>query len=240
MWKARAECANCSVVGCKNQHKSLYGLPSSEDRKSRWIHFIFDGNVPTMFGEVLYVCANHFTADCFVDQGQCNAEFTSELELKDGSAPTVRDPTSDPEAASTSLQLPATRDVGCQTDPPQRHTVGTQLSLRTLQPHIKSEDHLLLLVFEEKVPSEQQEWSPSLDQERPAPPHIKEEEEELWSSQEGEQFQGLNEEADVTKLPFTPVPVKIENDEEKGQRPHTLKRKRRNSGAVKRESSFKD
>ncbi|XP_031155972.2 zinc finger protein 2 homolog [Sander lucioperca] len=40
--------------------------------------------------------------------------------------------------------------------------------------------------------------------------------EELWSSQEGEQLQGL-EEADITKFPFTPVPVKSEDDEEEAQ-----------------------
>ncbi|KAI3358990.1 hypothetical protein L3Q82_015372, partial [Scortum barcoo] len=36
------------------------------------------------------------------------------------------------------------------------------------------------------------------DQEDPEPPHIKEEQEEVWSSQEGEQLQGL-EEADISK-----------------------------------------
>ncbi|XP_071355570.1 gastrula zinc finger protein XlCGF57.1-like [Trachinotus anak] len=60
---------------------------------------------------------------------------------------------------------------------------------------------------------EQQDWSSSLDQEHPDPPHIKEEQEELWSSQEGEQLQGL-EEADFTKFTFTPVPVKSEDDDD--------------------------
>ncbi|XP_029288952.1 gastrula zinc finger protein XlCGF57.1-like [Cottoperca gobio] len=57
---------------------------------------------------------------------------------------------------------------------------------------------------------QQQEWSPSLDQEDPEPPHIKEEQEELWSSQE--QLQGL-EEAEYN-FPFDPVPVKSEEDDE--------------------------
>ncbi|XP_078101497.1 uncharacterized protein LOC144514190, partial [Sander vitreus] len=63
---------------------------------------------------------------------------------------------------------------------------------------------------------QQQEWSSSLDQEDTKPPQIKEEQEELRISQDGEQLQGL-EEADVTKFPFTLVPVKSEDDEEKPQ-----------------------
>ncbi|XP_031135717.1 gastrula zinc finger protein XlCGF57.1-like isoform X4 [Sander lucioperca] len=54
-----------------------------------------------------------------------------------------------------------------------------------------------------------------IKQEDTKPPRIKEEQEELWISQEGEQLQGL-EEADI-KFPFTSVPVKSEDDEEKAQ-----------------------
>ncbi|XP_035849314.1 zinc finger protein 628-like [Sander lucioperca] len=74
-----------------------------------------------------------------------------------------------------------------------------------------------LLEVKEEVPPEQQECSSSVDQQEPEPPpHIKEEQEELCISQEGEQLQGL-EEADITKFPFTPVPVKSEDDEEEAQ-----------------------
>ncbi|XP_049891292.1 zinc finger protein 135-like isoform X1 [Epinephelus moara] len=67
-------------------------------------------------------------------------------------------------------------------------------------------------VVKEEASPEQQEWSSSLDQEDPEPPHIKEEQEELWSSQEGEQLQGL-EEADV-KFTVTSVSVKSEEEDE--------------------------
>ncbi|XP_070814171.1 zinc finger protein ZFP2-like [Chaetodon trifascialis] len=79
-------------------------------------------------------------------------------------------------------------------------------------------DVQLLSASPEEDPPEQQDWSPSLDQEDPAElPHIKEEQEELWSSQEGEQLPGP-EEADITKSTVPPVPVKTEEeDEEKPQ-----------------------
>ncbi|XP_041664284.1 zinc finger protein 888-like [Cheilinus undulatus] len=68
-----------------------------------------------------------------------------------------------------------------------------------------------LSVTQEEVPSEQQDWSSSLDQEDTEPPHLKEEGEELWSSQEG------LDEAYTIKFPFVPVSVKTEDDEEKPQ-----------------------
>ncbi|XP_054646732.1 zinc finger protein 572-like isoform X2 [Dunckerocampus dactyliophorus] len=57
-----------------------------------------------------------------------------------------------------------------------------------------------------EVSSEQQEWSSSVVQEELEPPHIKEEEEELW-----EQFHGL-EQADMTKFP-----INREDNEDKAQ-----------------------
>ncbi|XP_034749596.1 zinc finger protein 236-like isoform X3 [Etheostoma cragini] len=85
-------------------------------------------------------------------------------------------------------------------------------------PHLRLHrtDVQQLSVSKEQVPPEQWDWSPSLDQQHPEPPHIKEEQQELWVSQEREQLQGL-EEADSSKFPFTPVHVKSEDDEEKPQ-----------------------
>ncbi|XP_034736165.1 zinc finger protein 699-like isoform X2 [Etheostoma cragini] len=51
-----------------------------------------------------------------------------------------------------------------------------------------------------------------IKQEDPDPPRIKEEQDELWTSREGEQLQGLQE-ADI-KFPFISVHVKSEEDDE--------------------------
>ncbi|KAM6917712.1 uncharacterized protein PEZ65_013485 [Lycodopsis pacificus] len=68
-----------------------------------------------------------------------------------------------------------------------------------------------LLVVKEEVPPEQQVWSSSLDQKDPEPPHIEEEQAEHWTSQEGEQLQGLEEA--YFKYSFTGS----EDDEEEAQ-----------------------
>ncbi|XP_053302016.1 gastrula zinc finger protein XlCGF57.1 isoform X1 [Pleuronectes platessa] len=73
-----------------------------------------------------------------------------------------------------------------------------------------------LKVNEEAVPSEYQDWIPSVDQEDSEPPHIKEEQNEQWISQEGEQLQEL-EQTDIIKFTFTPDTVKTEGDEEETQ-----------------------
>ncbi|KAK6291719.1 hypothetical protein J4Q44_G00375040 [Coregonus suidteri] len=76
-------------------------------------------------------------------------------------------------------------------------------------------DSLQLSVSEEEVPPEQQhceqEWSPSLGQEDPEPTQIKEEQEELRTSQEEEQLQGLFDTKDSI---FSPPCVKSEYDQE--------------------------
>nr|XP_046187898.1 uncharacterized protein LOC124016378 isoform X2 [Oncorhynchus gorbuscha] len=63
----------------------------------------------------------------------------------------------------------------------------------------------LSLAVSEEVPFEQQqqEWSTRLGQEDPEPTQIKEEQEELCTSQEKEKLQGM--EADIIEFKFTPV-----------------------------------
>ncbi|XP_070840652.1 zinc finger protein 771-like [Chaetodon trifascialis] len=63
----------------------------------------------------------------------------------------------------------------------------------------------------EQQQQQQQQGSPSLDQD-PKKPQIKEEHEELWTNEDGEQPRGP-EEADTSFL-FTSVPVKSEEDDE--------------------------
>ncbi|XP_051981457.1 uncharacterized protein LOC127642989 isoform X2 [Xyrauchen texanus] len=127
----------CFVVGCKNEHSSLHLLPTSEPRKTQWIRFVFKGNAPSNLPKCVHVCANHFTPDCFVNEGQYKAGFAKKLFLKNGSVPTVRGPVSPPEVCK-STYISCTRDVGSQTESPQLHSVGTQLSMRTLQLHHRS------------------------------------------------------------------------------------------------------
>ncbi len=64
---------------------------------------IFDGNAPTNPPKCVYVCTNHFTPDCFLNEGQFKAGFVKKLKLKDGSVPIVCDPAAPSEVVSLTL-----------------------------------------------------------------------------------------------------------------------------------------
>nr|XP_046273123.1 zinc finger protein 62 homolog isoform X2 [Scatophagus argus] len=74
-------------------------------------------------------------------------------------------------------------------------------------------------------------------QEDPEPPHIKEEQDELWVTQKEEQLQELKE-ADITKFTFTPVPVKSEEDDE--EKPQSSLLHQRPTEQVKTEAAGED
>uniref|UniRef100_A0A671UAC0 C2H2-type domain-containing protein n=1 Tax=Sparus aurata TaxID=8175 RepID=A0A671UAC0_SPAAU len=82
-----------------------------------------------------------------------------------------------------------------------------------------------LLFSQKKVSPEQQEWSSSPDQQDPEPPHIKDEQEELWTNQE---------EADITDFTFTLVPVKHEVDDE--EKPQSLQLHQRQTEQMETEA----
>ncbi|XP_058628472.1 uncharacterized protein LOC131538581 isoform X2 [Onychostoma macrolepis] len=128
----------CSVLGCNNEHSSHHDVPKSEPLKTQWLDFVFEGNMPPDQPKCIHVCANHFSPDCFINEGQYKAGFAKKLLLKKGSVPTLRVPASPPEEASTSEELAMVQHVACQKKTPQLCTVGTQLSIKTLRPHYKS------------------------------------------------------------------------------------------------------
>ncbi|XP_056224911.1 zinc finger protein 3-like [Seriola aureovittata] len=122
-------------------------------------------------------------------------------------------------------QLEQRKQSGPQISETQNHVdlrIRFQENPQTEVPSKKDVQYLFLI--KEEVPPE---LSPRLDQEEPKSPNIKEEQEELRTSQEGEQLQRL-EEADDAMVPLTPVHVKTEDDEEKPQssQPHRSRTER--------------
>lgn len=90
MAKARRKHANCSVVGCTDQHKSLFKVPALEKTRKDWIYFIFNGNPPETTVKNMHVCANHFKPECFINLGQYKAGLASKMFLCEGVSPTER------------------------------------------------------------------------------------------------------------------------------------------------------
>ncbi|XP_030208856.1 uncharacterized protein LOC115541310 isoform X2 [Gadus morhua] len=132
----RAKHGSCSVFGCTNEYQSMLFVPSSEPLKNQWVNFIFSGNDQP-------VCAKHFTDDCFLNLGQYRTGLAQCLNIKSGSVPTLRGSATNlgqPSSSSAYIQQLPSRDVACQTDHLKTLTVGTQLSLKTLQSHFTIEE----------------------------------------------------------------------------------------------------
>ena len=86
-----------SKLFCCWLYKCLYSVPATEQQKRQWLCLIFNDNMPAAVRVSFYVCANHFTLDCFSNEGQYKAGFASTLTLLKGSVPTMPDPATAPE-----------------------------------------------------------------------------------------------------------------------------------------------
>ncbi|XP_058486000.1 uncharacterized protein LOC131459881 isoform X1 [Solea solea] len=133
----------CAVRGCTADHTVLHKLPASGDVRVQWVHFMYEADVPDKVSKRVFVCSHHFASDCFVNLGQYNSGLSRRLKLKMGSVPTLRRETAVEQTASTSGPVEKGHHVACQTDPPtatSTRSTGTQLSMKTLQPHFRSAD----------------------------------------------------------------------------------------------------
>ncbi|XP_054628130.1 zinc finger protein 773-like [Dunckerocampus dactyliophorus] len=101
------------------------------------------------------------------------------------------------------------REGGRESDPPTPRKSSAEEKPRTADNDIQQ-----LIGHQEECPPHPKGRSFTLKQEDQQPSNIKEEEEELWITQERKVLPG-SEEADVTNLPLTGVSVKTEDHEDK-------------------------
>ncbi|XP_034023517.1 uncharacterized protein LOC117507842 [Thalassophryne amazonica] len=182
----------------------------------------------------LVFCPVFYTTSCYIQQLLVNKadvlleqqEENHSVDQKDSEAPNIKEEQeelwNEDGAKIQSSQLQSQRDQSTEVEflssisTPQRtrkikakgedcggpEPASNSDPCSHLQPHT---DDMQQLLFKEEILSEQQDWNVIVDQE-----DIKDDEEKLWISQQ-------LEEADVTDLPSTAVPVKSENEDEKPQ-----------------------
>ncbi|XP_029956558.1 zinc finger protein 236-like isoform X1 [Salarias fasciatus] len=89
---AKRRHANCGVLDCTHRGESLFLLPTSEPVRKKWLDYIFGGHVPNRIPKRFYVCARHFTHECFSNIGQYSSGSAQRLRIKKDAVPTLRDP----------------------------------------------------------------------------------------------------------------------------------------------------
>ncbi|XP_044063849.1 uncharacterized protein LOC122881574 isoform X2 [Siniperca chuatsi] len=124
----------CAYPECKSTER-LHSLPSNREMAHRWLHALGRVDIPSAS---VYVCNLHFTRECFSNYAEVEMGFKKQLLLNPDAVPTPAKVVTQGTGGSASRILPAVRHVASQTDPPERKSVSTQLSMKTLQNHFRS------------------------------------------------------------------------------------------------------
>ncbi|XP_054628113.1 uncharacterized protein LOC129179208 isoform X4 [Dunckerocampus dactyliophorus] len=151
------------------------------------------------------------TADNDVQQLISRPEERPPHPQEDPQPPNVKDEEEDLWTTQEGECLPGREEADLTDVPP------TGVSVKTEDHEYKPPESLRCLCpsdVQQMVGPQLQGVSSTLKQEDPQPPHIKDEEEELWTTQEGECLPG-REEPDLTEVPPTGVSVKTEDHEDK-------------------------